>query len=217
MRRLPVASLVSALFLLALCLRSLADASPLSSPLFLGHPLWTYKASIPLGCFSASLLITLWGVGAALLRLIPQLRAERWLSGFARTAVTSALPLLMCCAFLAPEACCPYVHQAAAVGYLQEYGPLLAVLLLLHGSAVWGLLQFAQLHQRPTPALWRLGLGFLLLIGSVFSMIWVNIASLGDYYPAWPLGLSTWVSYGASLAILTLQGALLVIIKRYAI
>ncbi len=194
MPRLFLISLISVLFVLALCLRSLADASPLSGAMFLGHALWTYKAAIPVACFCASLVMVLWGMGAAVLR--------QW--QLCSACMICALPMLFCCAFVCPAATLPFIHEGCLSHHLQQFAPELTLFTLTNFLGAWGLANFWQSRQGKVMPGWKAGLSLALLAEGFILNIHLWTKSLSPYNPAWELGLACWVSYSLFMLVLVL-------------
>lgn len=183
--RIFLASLLSVLFLLALCLRSLADASPLSGGLFLGHELWTYKASIPAACCCASLAVCLWGLGAGLLGQ----------GKLCHGCIICALPMLICCTFIADEACLPFLQQGHHTAELLQHSGIILMGLLLNIAGGWGIKTLWQGLLARSISPWKAGLSSLLLVAGSIINIPIWSACMAHYYPVWDLGLACWVGY----------------------
>ncbi|MFI3244007.1 MAG: hypothetical protein R3Y56_07135 [Akkermansia sp.] len=182
-----MAALISVLFLLALCLRSLGDAHPLSGTSLMGCELWTLKAAVPLGCLGASLVLMLWAVMAAMLRH----------GSLASGCLMVALPMAICCCFVAPDVCLPFAADRATWVPIQAGAGSLLVFLLLNLAGGWALCTFCKSFAKSQYHPWALGLASSLLVAGLLMNTSLLAEALAAYYPAWELGFACWVSYAS--------------------
>ncbi len=190
--RLFIAALISVLFLLALCLRSLGDANPLSGASFLGCELWSLKAAIPLGCLGASLVLILWAVMAALLRH----------GALASSCLMCALPMAICCCFVAPDVCLPFFQNKASWEPMVAASGCLLLFLLINLAGGWAIVMLRNVLVLRRYHSWLVGLGVsLLALGLLRNTSFLSDA-FGAYYPVWELGFACWVSYVFFFALL---------------
>ncbi len=183
--RLFIAALISVLFLLALCLRSLGDANPLSGASFLGCELWSLKAAVPLGCLGASLVLILWAVMAALLRH----------GMLASSCLMCALPMAICCCFVAPDVCLPFVANKMEWAPIQGALPSLLLFLLINLAGGWAIVAFRNAFISKKYRPWVIGLAVCLLALGLLRNTSFMSEAMGAYYPVWELGFACWVSY----------------------